>query len=644
MSPQRAAARTTRRSIRKTALALAFALLASALILSPASAGGLAGVVKDAVTGAPLAGIDLDLFDVNFSPITTVSPVTGADGIYQITPLPAGQYYLRADPTAAQGYVDSYQPGVFLKSLATPVSVPEFGTTIASFDLDRGMTVSGTITDAATGLPMSGVDLDVFAADLSFIGSINTRTALDGSYTLGAFPADCFFVEASLDTTLYLPKFNSGHMLIGDATPLCVDGVNPVVGVDIALDLGGKISGALLDATSSAPADSIDIDVFDPLGNFLSYADGLSLADGSYMVGALPPGQYYVQADPLPARGYPDTYFGDVLSENNAILIAVTPGVITTGRDIHLVRAGTFSGFVTAAATGQPVAGLTVSVLDSTGSIMPGAGGSTAADGSFLIGAVPPGRYYVRAAGDPAAGLAYEFFPGASLASTATLLTAIAWSDHPGVDFALDAGGWISGAVTAQDTGLPIELVDIDVYSPVLEFIGALDATTAADGSYLVGPVPAGSYIVKAKAPATTPYAAQYYFHQADARLASTLAVTPPATAAGVDFTLAPNSVSDVEHWDSPRIPRLIGAYPNPFNPRTVVVFELPRRQEIRLSVHDVRGHQVAVLAQGEWGQGRHQVQWKGVDGGDRILPSGVYFARLYSEAGVAVSKMVLLK
>ena len=87
--------------------------------------------------------------------------------------------------------------------------------------------------------------------------------------------------------------------------------------------------------------------------------------------------------------------------------------------------------------------------------------------------------------------------------------------------------------------------------------------------------------------------------------------------------------------------PRLLGAYPNPFNPRTTVAFELPEEQHVRLAVYDVAGREVAVLADGVLGQGRNSLTWNAVSRGE-ALASGVYFITM-DAAGERDSKKVVL-
>jgi len=83
----------------------------------------------------------------------------------------------------------------------------------------------------------------------------------------------------------------------------------------------------------------------------------------------------------------------------------------------------------------------------------------------------------------------------------------------------------------------------------------------------------------------------------------------------------------------------LDAAWPNPFNPSTVLPFALARAGEARLAVYDLRGALVAVLADGWHAAGRHQVRWEA--GG---LASGVYLAVLESSGERRVRRMTLLK
>lgn len=93
-----------------------------------------------------------------------------------------------------------------------------------------------------------------------------------------------------------------------------------------------------------------------------------------------------------------------------------------------------------------------------------------------------------------------------------------------------------------------------------------------------------------------------------------------------------------------PTVTRLVGAHPNPFNPRTTVQFELAEAGPVSLEVFDTRGRRVDVLAQGRWEAGAHDIVWQGLDGAGRALPSGIYFLRMQTEAGTQLEKMTLVR
>jgi len=88
----------------------------------------------------------------------------------------------------------------------------------------------------------------------------------------------------------------------------------------------------------------------------------------------------------------------------------------------------------------------------------------------------------------------------------------------------------------------------------------------------------------------------------------------------------------------------LYGAYPNPFNPKTTVSFDLPRATEIELCIYDISGRHVATLAGGEFSAGRHELTWLGRDDSGHKVASGIYFSHLNANGEVLTRKMVLIK
>jgi hypothetical protein len=88
-----------------------------------------------------------------------------------------------------------------------------------------------------------------------------------------------------------------------------------------------------------------------------------------------------------------------------------------------------------------------------------------------------------------------------------------------------------------------------------------------------------------------------------------------------------------------------IAASPNPFNPRTVIRFDLTAAGTAALDIVDIRGRVVRhLVSPAGLAAGSHGYTWNGYDDDGRNLPTGVYFARLTAGAASAVTKVLLLR
>lgn len=95
-------------------------------------------------------------------------------------------------------------------------------------------------------------------------------------------------------------------------------------------------------------------------------------------------------------------------------------------------------------------------------------------------------------------------------------------------------------------------------------------------------------------------------------------------------------------HAETPATPSafdLLQNYPNPFNPTTVVSAQWPVAGVVRLTVYDVLGREVAVLANGRFPAGTYSFTFNA-----RNLSSGVYFYRLTAGSHTATKSMILTK
>ncbi len=79
--------------------------------------------------------------------------------------------------------------------------------------------------------------------------------------------------------------------------------------------------------------------------------------------------------------------------------------------------------------------------------------------------------------------------------------------------------------------------------------------------------------------------------------------------------------------------------FPNPFNPVTTIVYELPKAGKVELSLYNVLGQKVAELVKGTKAAGVYKVQLRADH-----LASGVYLYRLKFNDQVRIKKLIVLK
>ena len=109
-------------------------------------------------------------------------------------------------------------------------------------------------------------------------------------------------------------------------------------------------------------------------------------------------------------------------------------------------------------------------------------------------------------------------------------------------------------------------------------------------------------------------------------------------------------SVVELNMQVIPEMFRLHDNYPNPFNPATIIAFDVPQLSKVTLSVFDITGRQITILEDNVLNAGNYCLEWNGHDSFGKQIASGVYFYRLSAESmdsSVRFSetkKMVLLR
>jgi hypothetical protein len=103
--------------------------------------------------------------------------------------------------------------------------------------------------------------------------------------------------------------------------------------------------------------------------------------------------------------------------------------------------------------------------------------------------------------------------------------------------------------------------------------------------------------------------------------------------------------VLSIQSGNSPSIAlKLHKNYPNPFNPSTIIKYDLPNTSEVVLRIYNTLGQEVATLINEAQIAGEKLVVWNGSDRFGNQVSSGIYIYRLEAGDFVKSRKMVLLK
>jgi hypothetical protein len=88
-----------------------------------------------------------------------------------------------------------------------------------------------------------------------------------------------------------------------------------------------------------------------------------------------------------------------------------------------------------------------------------------------------------------------------------------------------------------------------------------------------------------------------------------------------------------------PKVYSLHQNHPNPFNPRTIINYELPITNAVELSIYNLLGQKVVTLVSEKKNAGHYQIEWDATR-----FSSGVYYYKIEAGAFKQVKKMVLLR
>ena len=111
-------------------------------------------------------------------------------------------------------------------------------------------------------------------------------------------------------------------------------------------------------------------------------------------------------------------------------------------------------------------------------------------------------------------------------------------------------------------------------------------------------------------------------------------------------YLLVQDSVTSIKYENTQTLQtfELMQNFPNPFNPSTWVKIRLGIQSEINITVFNLLGKEIKILANQTLSAGEYSFEWNGKDNEGNPLPDGIYFIQMKAQSFRKTIKAVLLK
>lgn len=372
--------------------------------------------------------------------------------------------------------------------------------------------ISGTVHPPACSGPWQSLAVSVSVWDQSGSWVAGSQTWPDGTYTVSDVPAGTYLLQFSgcgyegTDWTKvpFGPQYYGGATTLAAATRVTVGPGQSVTGIDPVMVPMGTIGGTVT-AQGGGPLSGVSVRAYSTGAE----ADTTTGPDGTYTV-AVPAGSYTVWFYDS-SGAYAEQWYQNEGAADTPDPVSVTAAQTTSGIDAVMVPAGGISGTITVPGDYATNDNLQVDVWRKDCGTWKEVGfGHCYKPGDYTLPGLPAGTYRVEFS-DAAGACVTQWWNDAASSDTGSDVVVTGGQTTPGIDAALqDAPGSIGGSVRANCDG-PLAGIDVTVYRRSCATWAQVGfATTAVDGSYTVGGLPAGAYRVEFSDPGLV-YIAEYY-------------------------------------------------------------------------------------------------------------------------------------
>ena len=482
---------------------------ANLALLAP---GQISGVISNAASSALMSGVTLELFDARGALVGSRS--SSASGAYNFGALAAGNYYLVSRGTPA--FVDLAFPNSSCPSSCNGLNgsaiAVSAGTAVSGINLAlaSGGSISGTVRNSATNLPIPGATVQVYNATAVPVAQIATNPS--GNYELANVANGNFFVRTQNALGFVNEVFNNracgGYCDLLNGNPVNILGGVPVGLIDFSLDAGGSISGRLTNAISATGIALAEVQAID--GNGLIASRSTTNATGNYTLGGLQPGNYKLRTSNT--AGFinqiyrtPTTLSCSPSPCTLAAGTVITVAGAVSGINLALTPGGTISG-TAADLFNNPLPNGTAVLLDSNGIEVLS---NPILNGLFEFNGLANGSYYVLIRNN--SGLIDLLFPNVPCPGGACNVTAVGTpitlaalrsvNATANIDLRLPTGRAVAGRVTRSGQALAGATVFFYGSTGAVVASGTTDALGDYVSSASLPAGPANSYFAATSSP-----------------------------------------------------------------------------------------------------------------------------------------------
>ena len=291
--------------------------------------GAIAGLVADASSSAPLAGIEVCAYDVASKGLFGECTLSTASGRYLLGGLGPGEYELEfSSPQNGDiSYLSvRYEEGRLVRVAADSVTAGRDARLVA------GGKLTGTVTSASTGRPVQGDG--ACATDEEQEVEACAPSIADGGYAITGLPAGRYTVAFYGAGIGFANQYYDEADTLATAETIALSSGETVGGIDARLQAGGSIGGLVTSGVTGKPLPHVLVCALGAQEVVVECA--VSEDDGEYTIAGIPPGEWRVGFDA--GHGYRVQFYDGVSEFSAARAVTVATGAAVTGIDAAMLN------------------------------------------------------------------------------------------------------------------------------------------------------------------------------------------------------------------------------------------------------------------------------------------------------------------